>query len=143
VARSRDVAVRTTVVLLRLRLKLTETLRIGEHSSLAEEALLAAFEGAPSAAVPLPPGRAEELLALTPDANLPADVARVQIERILGESAALADWFHRLATERAESLAQAHERVRRVGRTAARGRVTVVPLLPVDLLGLYVFLPAG
>ncbi|HVT60489.1 MAG TPA: helicase-related protein [Thermoanaerobaculia bacterium] len=142
VARSRAVSLRTTLVLLRLRLKLSELVRGGQHSALAEEAVLAAFEGAPSAAVPLSAERAEELLAATPDVNVPADVARLQIERMLAERPALEDWFVSLAAERARQLARAHERVRRSGRPGS-GRVEVEPLLPIDLLGIYVFLPGS
>ncbi|HEX4956407.1 MAG TPA: helicase-related protein [Thermoanaerobaculia bacterium] len=147
VVRTRAVTMRTTVVVLRLRLRLTERLKTGEHSTLAEEALLAAFEGAPSAAVLLPPERAEELLTVTPDANVAPEVAEIQIGRVLAEPDALAARFADLAAERAAQLADSHERVRQAARGsaggAARGRVLVEPLLPVDLLGVYVFLPGA
>jgi hypothetical protein len=45
-----------------------------------------------------------------------------------------------MAAERAEQLAEAHRRVRRAAGTT--GRVTVTAHLPVDVLGVYVYLPA-
>ena len=44
-----------------------------------------------------------------------------------------------VAKERAEAQLAAHERVRAAAR--AKGRVAVEPVLPVDLLGVYVLLP--
>ena len=44
-----------------------------------------------------------------------------------------------VAAERAANQLAAHERVREAPR--AKGRVTVQPILPVDILGAYVLLP--
>ena len=44
-----------------------------------------------------------------------------------------------VAQERASAQLAAHERVREASRT--RGRVTIQPVLPVDILGAYVLLP--
>ena len=44
-----------------------------------------------------------------------------------------------MATERANAQLAAHERVREASRT--KGRVTVRPVFPVDILGAYVLLP--
>ena len=44
-----------------------------------------------------------------------------------------------VAQERAAAQREAHERVREAARAA--GRVTIEPVLPVDVLGAYVLLP--
>ena len=45
-----------------------------------------------------------------------------------------------LAAERAAAQLAAHERVREAART--KGRVGIQPVLPVDILGAYVLIPA-
>ena len=45
-----------------------------------------------------------------------------------------------LAAERAAAQLAAHERVREAART--KGRVSIQPVLPVDILGAYVLIPA-
>ena len=44
-----------------------------------------------------------------------------------------------VASERASQQLAAHERVREAAR--AKGRVSIAPVLPVDILGAYVLLP--
>ena len=44
-----------------------------------------------------------------------------------------------IAGERAAAQLVAHERVREISRT--KGRITIQPVLPVDILGAYVLLP--
>jgi hypothetical protein len=54
----------------------------------------------------------------------------------------MAPAFEKLAHENAARILAAHERVREA--TKARGvRNRVEPKLPVDVLGVYVYLPAG
>jgi hypothetical protein len=48
------------------------------------------------------------------------------------------------ARERASALAEDHDRLRRAGGDASRflSRVTVEPVLPADVIGLFVLVPA-
>jgi superfamily II DNA or RNA helicase len=134
------VKVLTTILLLRLRHKLTVHAR-RERLLLAEEAGALAFE-AGSAEPKLIGDAALDLLEHTAGGDL-APVAR---ERLLAQarervavafSAALATH----AQTRADELAQDHGRVR--AALPGVSRVAVEPVLPVDVIGVYVLVPAA
>jgi len=130
----------TTILLLRLRFKLTVHAR-RERLLLVEEAGTLAFAG--STGDISASGEAALAMLERPAAG---DLATVARQRILtqardrvggGFSTAIAAYARQRATE----LAQDHGRVR-----AARidvSRVSVEPVLPPDIIGLYVLLPRG
>ena len=64
-----------------------------------------------------------------------------QLQRVLEGFGQLQQRIESEAYRRAGSLAEAHQRVRESARQA--GKVTVEPQLPADILGVYIFLPAG
>jgi hypothetical protein len=130
----------TTVFLLRLRYKLTVHGR-RERLLLVEEAGAAAFEATRSEAIATG-GTAQALL----DHPATGDLAAIARQRILAQARdraalilddAIADYARRRSAE----LAQDHARVRAAG--AGVPRVTVEPVLPPDVIGLYVLLPAN
>jgi hypothetical protein len=130
----------TTVALLRLRYKLVVHGR-RERVLLAEETDALAWRATSPNPI-LAGDRARALLEHAASGNL-APVARERllkqaIERI---AAALSGSIADHARERAESLAEDHARV----RAAAPGnpRVGVEPVLPADVIGLYVLVPGG
>lgn len=133
--RSRGVAQLTTVLLLRLRFKLTTS---GRRTLLAEEASAVAF-GPSGEAVAT--GR-EALVLLEPDASgdiAPPVIAR-QVEGAVGRldhyQAAIAAY----AATRAAALSDDHDRVK--AATRGEGVTTVVePVLPADVIGIYVLVP--
>ena len=155
VIRTRTVARRTTLLLLRLRFHLVEQLRDAQDpvTLLAEEALTCAFEGPPTDPSWLPDDRVEALLAAVPEgANVPPEIARERVGQVLEPAAldALLPALRERAVARGQALAEAHRRVRTVGARRKVGSVKVEPVgghtadsLPVDLLGVYVYLPAG
>lgn len=129
---------RTTVLMLRLRFKLTMHTR-RERLLLAEEAAFIAFAGAePVATGP----DAQALLA----AEAAADLAPVARDRFIAEAreqlaaTLLAGPVAAHARERAAALAEDHARLRAAAGGASR--VTVEPVLPADVIGLFVLLPA-
>ena len=69
-------------------------------------------------------------------------IARLWMERFLDEHEALGPELEALATARAEELLQAHLRVRKAAGIRA-GEVRVEVVRPVDLLGVYLFVPEG
>jgi hypothetical protein len=141
VVRTTTVTRRTTLVLARLRHHMTQRDAQGaEHTQLAEEAELVAFTGTPDAPEWLPDEAVEALLAAMPAANVPDDQKRHYLERILDRSEALAASLAEHASRRAGVLLESHRRVRRVVAGGIRA-LRVEPHLPVDVLGLYVFLP--
>jgi len=129
----------TTVALLRLRYKLIVHGR-RERLLLAEEASALAFEGA--AVQPVLAG--EPALALL---EYPAtgDLAAVARERLVKQArqlvaAAIEGTVAAYARDRAKALAADHARVR--AAAAGSARVTVEPIVPADIIGLSVLVPA-
>ena len=136
---------RTTVLLLRYRFDVSTKVRRGDthvtHVQLAEDAGLVAFEGPPDDATWLEPETTETLLEAAPTANIGPDQASEFIRQALEGIDHLRPYLEKTARVRAEVIREAHERVRRAGQVTDR-RTTVEPKLPVDVLGLYVLLPA-
>ena len=133
------VKVVTTVALLRLRYKLTVHGR-RERLLLAEEAGTLAWD-AGSTPVSLK-GEAARALLETPAAG---DIATVARQRLLTQAvervaSALDGSIAQYARERAQALMEDHARL----RVAASGsaRVSVEPVLPTDVIGLFVLIPA-
>lgn len=135
---TRAVKVATTVALLRLRYKLM--VRGRERMLLTEEA--AALAWGPEQSSPIQVGEAARDL-LKEEAS--SDLALVARQRLVARAlerlpALLEGPISAYAGERAAALADDHARL----RTAAPGsaRVTVEAVLPADVIGLYVLLPA-
>lgn len=128
----------TQVALLRLRFKLTVHSR-REHFLLAEESALVALENGEVTAAGQ---EVRELLSVPATHNL-ADAA---IDRFVTRAhttihSALQDGaLVQHANARAEVLAEDHARLRKAAESAPR--VSVEPVLPPDLIALYVLLPA-
>jgi superfamily II DNA or RNA helicase len=141
VIRTREVTVRTTVILLRLRYHILTAAKAGaERALLAEDCRLVAFRG--SAADPewLTEAEGEGLLGAKPSSNVNAAQAGHFLGRLLEELPALTPAFDRCAHENAAQILAAHDRVREAVK--AKGtRHRVEPKLPVDVLGAYVYLP--
>lgn len=130
----------TAVATLRLRYKLIVHGR-REHMLLAEEAATVAWDASGKTTL-VTADAARALLDLPASADL-AQVARQRLisKAIEQASTMLEGPIAVYARERAQALAEDHARV----RTAAAGsaRVTVEPVLPPDVIGLYVLAPAG
>jgi hypothetical protein len=140
VIRTEAVHARTTLLLCRFRFDIT-TARAGiETNQLAEEMGLVAFAGAPDAARWLDPDAAEAVLDARPSGNIAADRARGFVATAVEGLSALRSQLERDAARRAEALLDAHRRVRQAARERGLSyRVTA--RLPVDVLGVYVYLP--
>jgi hypothetical protein len=139
--RTRAVTTRTTLLLLRLRHHILSKRRGEDVPLLAEECRVVAFEGSPDSARWLDDAAAERLLMATPDANIGAEQAQDLVERVVRGLAGVTDRLDDEAASRARAVRDAHVRV----RTAARLRgvaVEVRPVLPVDVLGVFVLVPA-
>jgi hypothetical protein len=133
--RSRGVAQLTTVLLLRLRFKLTTS---GRRTLLAEEASAVAFGPSGDA---IATGQ-DALALLEPDAS--GDIAPPVIARqVEGAVARLPEYLAAIAAyaaTRAAALSDDHDRVK--AATRGEGVTTVVdPVLPADVIGIYVLVP--
>ncbi|MBQ1076753.1 DEAD/DEAH box helicase [Micromonospora sp. C31] len=141
------VTIPTVLLLTRVRANLTLPGRYGPHTQVAEEARPLAFTGTPSNPYWLTPEAVEPLLAARPDHNLSPDIARNIMTGILAALPAITGHLDQIAHDLADSLRDAHVRVRtaargdRAGALGIRG-LTVEPRLPVDILGVYLYRPA-
>lgn len=126
----------TVILLLRLR-HLLENRKQG--NLLAEECLVQGFTGLPSNPQWL---SSEEIVILTssvqPTGDLTPEQKRSRIEMILGAMEQLQPELEKIAWQRSQNLADSHQRVRAMTK---EGKVTVVPKLPMDILGIYCLIP--
>ena len=142
VLRTRAVASRTMLLLIRTRIHLTVTQRDrAPRELLAEDAILAAFTGTADDPSWLSDEQTALLLEVDPDGNVAHDVAVRQLERARDAIPTIEPRLDELAHLRASAVLDAHRRVRASAR--AQGSYEVRPQLPVDVLGLYVYLPAA
>jgi superfamily II DNA or RNA helicase len=140
VVRTSAVATRTTLLLARFRFHLDIPTPAGLRPMIAEDAKLLAFTGPASAPTWLDEAAARALATAGPDANIPADQARAQAERIIDRLGELTGHLDDTADALAGELLESHRRVR-AGAQAARRGLKVSAQKPVDLLGVYVYLP--
>ena len=108
---------------------------------LAEDAILAAFTGAPDDPSWLSDGQTAALLDADPDGNVAHDVAVRQLDRARDAIPSIEPHLDELGHRRAGTVLDAHRRVRASAK--AQGSYEVRPQLPVDVLGLYVYLPVA
>ena len=140
--RTKDVAKRTTLLLVRLRHHILRTVGTDTRELLAEECQIVGFEGDPNTPTWLASEQAEALLNAKPDANIAPDQARSFVGKVVDAQATLQQGLEQIATERAKSLLAIHRQLR--DETRVKGlRYDVRPQLPVDVIGVYVLLPAG
>lgn len=141
VMRTHAVQTRTMLLLTRFRYHLTTTQAERTWQTLAEDVAILAFQGTPDTATWLDDDATAALLTASPSGNIDPGQARHYHQRFLDAAAALTPHLERTAQARAEALLDAHRRVREAAR--AKGlRYQVEPLLPVDILGAYTYLPA-
>ena len=140
--RTRGVSTRTTLLLLRFRYHLMQDDVRGSRTFLAEDCQLMSFEGDPSDPKWLSHGDSEKLIHLKPHANVPSDQARHFVQLVLDRYEALRGPIEARAEQRADQLLEMHQEVRSAARMR-KVRYSVEPKLPVDVIGVYVYLPAG
>ncbi|MFN8007513.1 MAG: helicase-related protein [Terriglobia bacterium] len=142
VIRTRAVTKRTTLLLLRYRFHIVTNQKDEERHLLAEDSQLVAFVGTPQNAEWLDESSTESLLSLKPDENIAPDPARQAIGKILESISTVRPQLDQFAIKRGDELLESHSRI----RTAAnirRVKQRIEPKLPVDILGVYIYLPVG
>ncbi|RTL94279.1 helicase [Ancylobacter aquaticus] len=137
--RTRAVAQMTTLMLLRLRFKLITSGRTN-RLLLAEEATGIAFGGLAPAPI-LEGYSALELLEAEAAGNLDELAAARQLQRAHERLVSYQPAIEAFAAERGAALSADHLRLTEAARGGAT--VEVVPVLPADVIGLYVLLPEG
>lgn len=138
VIRTRAVETKTSLLLLRCRNVIEQ--RRGGHRIVAEEMLLWGWRGVPGARAFLDHAEARSLLAaVRPSGNLSPEARRSFLENELGLLDGLEGELGALAEAQSQRLVAAHERFSAL--VAKRRYQVVYPVLPVDLMGLYLLLP--
>lgn len=137
---TRDVKARTVVALLRLRTQLSITHRRDHRVALAEEAVVVALRGGAAPEV-LGDTDAAALIAAKPARNMDPARRDREIAEALAAVPAMQPALAELAKLRAAQLLEDHRRVRKASE-ARFLRYEVTPCLPVDVIGLFVLLPA-
>lgn len=135
-----NLSLKTSVLLLRLRHQLTVTRGVTTRLMLCEETVAVSVAGSGSAEV-LAPDAAHSLLGAEATRNMPAPIRDRHIQQALD---ALSGWMSQLeviAKDRAQALLQDHRRVREAAD--AKGTYQVTASLPVDVMGVYVLVPAA
>lgn len=130
------VNVRTALLVARFRYHLQSA---DTEAILCEEIIPLACTGAVDQPRWLSPEESEGLLNARPERNLLPTAIEQQIGMLLLALPKLQEALVTVAAERAAQQLAAHERVREASRI--KGRVTIRPVLPVDILGAYVLLP--
>ncbi|MBI5788070.1 MAG: DEAD/DEAH box helicase [Candidatus Schekmanbacteria bacterium] len=138
--RTQAVTRRTTLLILRFRYDIITRRESETLTQLAEECQMLAFEGAPANAQWLDKPHTEILLQATPAGNVLPEQASAFTKKVIEGVDFLRHRIVQEAENRAQYLADAHQRV----RTAARMKgisYQVTPQLPADILGIFVYLP--
>lgn len=133
-----QVEAKTTIYLLRLRSRLTIKRADTARDLLAEEALAVAVSAAGKVKV-LPKQKALQLMQAKVSKNMPIERKQRELASALDDLPARQSLFEQFALERAETLLTDHRRTREAAE--ARGKYSVHPQLPVDIIGVYILVP--
>jgi superfamily II DNA or RNA helicase len=132
------VSIKTTLVLFRVRNVISD--KAGQNELVAEEMLLWGFKGSPEDGKFLSNNEARALLN---EAGPTSDTTPEQRKSGLKQEREVIDTlkkeFDKVAHDRAENLVGSHERFRKV--MGGNKYKVVLPILPMDVMGLYVLLP--
>ena len=131
---------KTTILLFRVRNVIGE--QRGKHQLVAEEMLSWGYTGNPQEGQYLTSSDCWHLLeSAKPSSNLTMEARQSFIENELQSLPGLKAVFDQVAEERSKHLVEAHERFRKL-MGGSKFQV-VYPVLPMDVLGLYILLPDG
>ncbi|MFN3738077.1 helicase-related protein [Hydrogenophaga sp.] len=134
------VILKTTVLLLRLRHQLSVTRDNHTRLMLCDETVAVSAAGA-EPLTELPLNEAREILGTEATRNMPAVVRDRHIQQALDSLPGWQASLETIAKARAQSLLADHRRVREAAE--ARGTYQVTASLPVDVMGVYVLVPAA
>ena len=140
VFRSGAVETRTSVLLLRYRMNLTLPGRDATTTQVVEHAEIVAYSGNGSSPQWLPPDQAATIFTASAASIGAGPLAEQSLQRTLDDLPALAAQLDLFASQQAQQVLESHRRVRKASGDRLRG-LAVEPILPVDVLGTWVYLP--
>ncbi len=136
---TKSVSTRTTLLLCRFRFQISTT-GVLEHTNLAEECALLAFEDSPQNAVWLADKDVSQLLCAEPDGNVGRPQAQHFIARVEEGIASILPHIEEYQKARAEHLLRTHRAVRDAAKWN-KGQHKVQAQGKPDILGIFVYLP--
>lgn len=140
VSKTADVTEKTSLLVVRMRYHLKLKKRGDEDALLlAEEVLTLAFTGSLDAPNWLDEQDSQALLDVTPSGNLPVALIKQQLQHFVGGLESLRPKLDEIAVGRADTLKEAHTRIRRSAKMT--GTIDVTPVDNVDILGCFILLP--
>ena len=133
---------RTTLLLLRLRYHIITKRKDAEDTQLlAEDCRLLGFRGAPGKAEWMTDtDEMENLLHAKPSRNIDQAQATGFVQKVIDDFDSLRLHLDEYAGQRGDEILEAHRRVRNATRLTGV-KYDIEPQLPVDVLGIYVYLP--
>jgi hypothetical protein len=138
IIRCRDVDVKTTLLLFRVRNVIEEKQTVKQL--VAEEMLVWGYQGTAGDSHILPDEEIKRLMEhAVPSANLTEQAKADFLDHELETIKTIGSTFDQIAIKRAEILVEAHERFRKV--IGGKRYKVVEPVLPMDLMGIYILLP--
>jgi superfamily II DNA or RNA helicase len=140
VAETNNVDTVTTLYLLRLRHQLEYVRRREPFQLMAEETLTLAVKGRTNP-VWITGTEVSELLNCEPVGNLPKELITRELNQAIAFMQQHQSKLEEIAVQRSQALLEDHQRVREAARDV--GQYNVKPCLPVDVIGVYVLLPAA
>jgi superfamily II DNA or RNA helicase len=136
------VRIETTLAVARLRVHMRIAGRTGAREMLAEESLLLGWRwGDDEDLHLLSDDDIQLLLEASPTESIAEAHLKRTVQRALDAERLWRPLIDERAHVRAREVLEAHRRVRDVADLTGAGRLSADPMLPVDVLGLYVFLP--
>lgn len=142
VIRTNQVSQRTTLLLLRLRYHIISKRSNSEKALLAEDAKLVAYVGSPQSPNWLDDMEIDTLLNAKPSANILPDQASHFVKQAIESATFIQQKLNDLTKTHGEYLLDAHQRVRQASKQTGLS-YQIKPVLPPDILGIYIFLPAN
>lgn len=142
VMRTAAVSDTTTLLVNRMRFHATLPGRDRDVPMVVEEAHLAAFTGLPDNPIWLDDEQVASLLRATPSGNVPESIGSAFLTPTLDALEAVLGNLSETAEAKARNLEESHRRVRQAAGTAVRG-LRVTAQKPVDIMGVYLFIPGG
>ena len=140
VVKTTSVSKRTVLLLFRGRNVIQEKVTLKQL--VTEEMIVWGYEGSPKEASYLDYKRAKELMETSETAeNISPERQREDLQEELKELTVLKNEFNKIAIARSDKLIEAHERFRKV--LGGKQYKTVEPILPMDLMGMYILIPAN
>jgi superfamily II DNA or RNA helicase len=139
VIKTNDVKTKTTLLLYRVRNVIEEKNK--KNQLVAEEMIMTGYEGSVSTKVKFLSFEESKNLLFnnTPSGNITKQSQDSFLEKEIEDIKSLQKEIDKIAIARAENLVEAHERFRKtVGGFKYQ---TVEPILPMDLMGIYILLP--